>query len=89
MNVLAFASYPVEAAATRYRLHQFISPLAERGISLTIKPFLVEAIARFMIEALALLVGRVKSALLRSEMPAARRADVVLSREAIYSDLHW
>ena len=40
MKVLAFASYPVEAAATRYRLHQFIEPLAERGIELKLSPFL-------------------------------------------------
>lgn len=40
MKVLAFASYPVEAAATRYRLHQFIEPLAERGIVLKLSPFL-------------------------------------------------
>ncbi len=40
MKVLALASYPVEAAATRYRLVQFVSPLAERGIQLTVSPFL-------------------------------------------------
>lgn len=40
MKVLALASYPVEAAATRYRLQQFVKPLAARGIELTIKPFL-------------------------------------------------
>ncbi len=40
MRVLGLASYPVEAAATRYRLEQFVAPLAERGIELTIKPFL-------------------------------------------------
>jgi glycosyltransferase involved in cell wall biosynthesis len=40
MRVLAFASYPVEAAATRYRLQQFVEPLSRLGISLTIKPFL-------------------------------------------------
>ena len=40
MKVLALASYPVEAAATRYRLQQFIDPLAARGIELTVKPFL-------------------------------------------------
>ena len=40
MKVLAFASYPFEAAGTRYRLQQFAGPLAERGITLTIKPFL-------------------------------------------------
>jgi len=40
MKVLALASYPVEFAATRYRLTQFAGPLAERGIELTIRPFL-------------------------------------------------
>lgn len=40
MNVLALASYPIEAAATRYRLYQFVEPLAERGIKLHIRPFL-------------------------------------------------
>ena len=40
MKVLALASYPVEAAATRYRLYQFVDPLRERGITLTIHPFL-------------------------------------------------
>src|SRR3954454_10164101 len=40
MKVLALASYPVEAAATRYRLQQFVAPLAERGISLDVRPFL-------------------------------------------------
>lgn len=29
MKVLAFAFYPVEAAATRYSLHQFVEPLIE------------------------------------------------------------
>ena len=40
MKVLALASYPTQAAATRYRLEQFVAPLAERGITLTIHPFL-------------------------------------------------
>lgn len=40
MKVLGLASYPVEAAATRYRLAQFVRPLAERGINLTVHPFL-------------------------------------------------
>jgi glycosyltransferase involved in cell wall biosynthesis len=40
LRVLALASYPVEAAATRYRLVQFITPLMERGISLDVRPFL-------------------------------------------------
>jgi glycosyltransferase involved in cell wall biosynthesis len=40
MNVLALSSYPVEAAATRYRLVQYVAPLAMRGITLEIRPFL-------------------------------------------------
>lgn len=40
MKVLALASYPIEAAATRYRLAQFVSPLAERGITLEVHPFI-------------------------------------------------
>jgi hypothetical protein len=40
MNVLALAFYPVEAAATRYRPYQFVEPLAEGGIKLTVRPFL-------------------------------------------------
>src|SRR5438552_8600113 len=44
MRVLGLASYPVEAAATRYRLEQFAEPLANRGIELRIKPFLDSAL---------------------------------------------
>ncbi len=40
MRVLALASYPIEVASTRYRVAQFIEPLAERGITLTVHPFL-------------------------------------------------
>ncbi len=40
MKVLTLATYPIEAAATRFRLIQFVGPLAERGIELDIRPFL-------------------------------------------------
>lgn len=40
LKVLGLASYPVEAAGTRYRLMQYIEPLAERDIDLTVRPFL-------------------------------------------------
>jgi len=40
MKVLALASYPVEAASSRYRIVQFIEPLARRGIDVTFSPFL-------------------------------------------------
>ncbi len=40
IRVLGLCSYPVEAAATRYRLIQFVEPLAEKGINLTVSPFI-------------------------------------------------
>jgi len=40
MRVLGLASYPVEAAATRFRMVQFIEPLAEHGIELSVHPFI-------------------------------------------------
>ena len=40
MKVVALASYPIEAAATRYRLAQFVLPLEKHDIAMTIHPFL-------------------------------------------------
>lgn len=40
MRVLALSSYPVDAAATRFRLVQFVEPLKARRIELTVSPFL-------------------------------------------------
>ena len=40
MRVLALASYPVEGASSRFRIVQFIEPLAARGIDVTFSPFL-------------------------------------------------
>ena len=40
MEVLGLCSYPVEAAATRYRFTQYIAPLEEKGINLTVNSFL-------------------------------------------------
>ncbi len=40
MKVLGVCSYPTEAAATRFRLAQYSDPLRDRGIELTIRPFL-------------------------------------------------
>ncbi len=40
MRVLGLATYPEEAAATRFRMSQFIEPLAKEGIELTIYPFI-------------------------------------------------
>lgn len=40
MRVLGLATYPVEAAATRFRMAQFVEPLAKQGIELSIYPFI-------------------------------------------------
>lgn len=40
MRVLCICSYPQEAAATRFRVGQFVGPLRERGIDMTVSPFL-------------------------------------------------
>ncbi|HEX3282725.1 MAG TPA: glycosyltransferase [Pyrinomonadaceae bacterium] len=88
MKVLAFASYPIEAAATRYRLQQFVGPLADRGISLTIRPFLDSkgfdslyqrrALARTGLSLLRAGAGRL------SDIYRARQAEVILvQREAM------
>ncbi len=88
MNVLALASYPIEAAATRYRLAQFVGPLRRQDITLTIHPFLdSQLFARFYRsgqvtrKGLALL----RSALIRfGEVLESKRADVVMiQREAM------
>lgn len=39
MKVLALCSFPRESAATRYRLMQYIDPLAEKEIELTVLPY--------------------------------------------------
>src|SRR5258708_2780042 len=88
MKVLALASYPTEAAATRYRLAQFVAPLAGRGIELTIHPFINAKLFERLYkpgEWWRKVGGLVKSALLRlKELPAARNADVLLiQREAM------
>ena len=88
MKVLGLASYPVEAAATRYRLEQFVAPLAQRGIDLTIHPFIDGKLFARLYRRDALprtALGLLKSALLRlSDLWRATRYDVILvQREAM------
>ena len=88
MKVLALASYPKEAAATRFRLEQFVTPLAERGIELTINPFLDSKLFDRLYRHESLprtSLGLMKSALFRlRDVLAARKADVILvQREAM------
>ncbi len=88
MKVLALASYPIEAAATRYRLEQFVRPLAARGIELEIRPFIDTELFRSLYRHKSLArnaAGLLKATLQRlTDLPALRKADVVIvQREAM------
>jgi glycosyltransferase involved in cell wall biosynthesis len=88
VRVLALASYPVEAASSRYRIAQFIEPLAERGVEIDFRPFLDRGLFAALYEPRKLLprvpllvlrtLGRIAAAF------RAARADVVfVQREAM------
>lgn len=88
MKVLALASYPIEAAATRYRVAQFVEPLATRGIELKLRPFFDSNLFANLYRRRALprtAVGLVKAGVLRfGDVLAAREVDVVMvQREAM------
>ena len=88
MKVLALASYPVEAAATRFRLQQFVGPLAARGITLSIHPFLDSRLFKQLYRQKSwprTAAGFLASALRRlSDLGAAHQADIVfVQREAM------
>jgi glycosyltransferase involved in cell wall biosynthesis len=86
VSVLALATYPVEAASSRYRVVQLIEPLRRRGIDVEFMPFLdrplFEALyrPRAFLPRLPLLAARV----VRRVADSWRRADVVfVQREAM------
>ncbi len=88
LKVIALASYPAEAAGTRYRVQQFVGPLAKRGITMTVHPFFdAEGFARLyqrkawpktLLGLLKASAGRVK------DLARSQRADVIfVQREAM------
>jgi glycosyltransferase involved in cell wall biosynthesis len=88
MNVLALSSYPIEAAATRYRLVQYVAPLAKRGITLDVRPFLDSQLFASLYRRSELsrtALGLLRAAIRRlGDVFAARAVDVVLvQREAM------
>lgn len=88
MRVLALASYPVEAAATRYRLQQFVAPLRERDIELTVRPFMDSRLFASFYRRSELprtMLGLFRSSLRRlGDLMEARASDVLLvQREAM------
>ncbi len=86
LRVLALASYPIEAASSRFRIAQFIEPLASRGIDFRFSPFLDAPLFASLYRP-AKLLARLPRLLVRTfaRLGAAfRRADVVfVQREAM------
>jgi glycosyltransferase involved in cell wall biosynthesis len=86
LRVLALASYPIEAASSRFRIAQFIRPLAERGIDVTFSPFLDASLFAALYEP-KMLLRRLPHLVLRALTrirDAFRPADVVfVQREAM------
>ncbi len=88
MKVLALSSYPVESASTRYRVTQFIQPLSELGISMTVRPFLDSELQASLYNRAAWpsnALGLILAALRRvGTIGRAQQADVVfVQREAM------
>ena len=91
---MAFASYPKEAAATRFRLQQYVGPLQKRGIELAIYPFFeANAFAQFYHReswpktVLSLMASTFRRVL---DTSAARKADaIMLQREAMLFGPPW
>ena len=86
LRVLALASYPVEGASSRFRIVQFIEPLAARGIDVTFSPFLDASLfaALYAPKKLVRRLPRVAFRALGRFADAFRSADVVLvQREAM------
>lgn len=88
LRVLALASYPLEAASSRYRILQFVDPLAERGIDVTFSPFLDSGLfaalysPRKLVPRLPLMAWRTL-ARLAGAFRAARADVVFVQREAM------
>ena len=88
MRVLGLATYPVEAAATRFRMIQFIEPLAKQGIELSVYPFIDSRLHGSLYQrsqwprtALGLTLASVRRV---RELWRARKADVLfVQREAM------
>lgn len=87
LRVLALMSYPGEAAATRFRVHQLVAPLRALEVEVDVRPLLDgAAFARLYdrsgVAGTAWRLGRAHGRRLR-DVAAARKVDVVLlQREA-------
>lgn len=94
LRVLALATFPVEAAASRFRIAQFIAPLKAEGIDVTFLPFLTAGDfatlydrKRMLRTALRLLAALGRRIL---QLPRILRARVLLiQREAMLFGPPW
>jgi glycosyltransferase involved in cell wall biosynthesis len=88
LRVLAVATYPLKAACTRLRIAQFIPPLAERGVRVSLSSFLSDAAfarlydrRRWLANALSIAAALVRRLLL---VPRLAAADLLfVQREAM------
>ena len=86
LSVLALATYPVEAASSRYRVVQLIEPLRHRGIDVQFVPFLDGSLYQTLYQPRAFLprLPLVAARVVRRLADPWRRADVVyVQREAM------
>jgi len=88
LRVLALCAFPVEAAATRFRLSQYVGPLRRRGIELTIKPFIdgrrfkdLYSPGGLALKALSMLTPVTKR--FRDSLTAGRYDAILIQREAM------
>jgi glycosyltransferase involved in cell wall biosynthesis len=94
LRVAALATFPVEAAATRFRIMQFVRPLAGHGIEVTVFPFLTASDfstlydrSRAIRTAFRLLLAFIRRLFI---LPRILRADVLLlQREAMLFGPPW
>jgi glycosyltransferase involved in cell wall biosynthesis len=89
MRVLAVASYPIESAATRFRVEQFVKPLARSGIEVDVRPFLSSEAFRDMYssDGISRKVRQLPGSVLRrlSDVISSRRYDLLfVQREALF-----
>jgi glycosyltransferase involved in cell wall biosynthesis len=89
MRILGLSSFPTDAAATRFRMTQYVEPLRKHGVELTVEPFMTSAQFRQFYESGAPLskLRDILGSLLRrfKVLSRSRRYDaLIVQREAMF-----